>query len=354
MSNYADVVIVGTGHGGVELVRNRHVTKVDPRRKTIEASDGSSHSYGKLIWAAGGGPRRLVCSGHDLRGVHYMRSRADIDRIRLQLSAARTVVIIGGGYIGLESAAGLVKLGKFVTVLERLGRVLERVTSETLSRIYEREHRDQGVDVRVDTEVLCLQGDAGWVQTVCLTSGETIPADMVIVGVGIVPNIEALADAGASFSNGVQVDECGRTSLEDIFAVGDCASYADAVSAIGRRRLESIENAVHHAEVVANFIVRHDPPPPRPLPWFWSIQYDLHLQTVGLFDSHDRIVKRGSVQAKSFSLVYLKDRRVIALDCVNSKRDFIQGRALIADGSEVREDLIADSSTALKSFCRVK
>ena len=244
-----------------------------------------------------------------------MRSRADVDRMMTELaSTTRVCVIGGGGYIGLEAAAVLTKLGKHVTVLEALDRVLARVAGEPLSRFYEAEHRAHGVDLRLGTVVECIEETDGRASGVRLAGGEIVPCEMVIVGIGIVPAIEPLRAAGAEGGNGVAVDEHGRTSLPDIFAIGDCALHANPFADGLPIRLESVQNANDLATAVARMIVG-DPEPYHSVPWFWSNQYDLRLQTVGLSTGHDQAIVRGDPATRSFSLVYLKAGEVIALDC---------------------------------------
>lgn len=333
----------------IALLLGRTVVSVHAGRHTLELQDGSELGYGKLIWAAGGHPRRLTCAGHSLPGVHYVRKRADADRIRAELSTVQRVVVIGGGYIGLEVAAVLVELGAQVTILEVLDRVLARVAGEPLSRFYEAEHRAHGVDIRLGTAVECLVANNGRVAGVKLTGGEFLPADMAIAGIGIVPAVEPLLAAGAEGGDGVNVDRHCATSLPDIYAIGDCARHANDFADGTMIRLESVQNANDQAAVaarnVAGIVTDY-----HATPWFWSNQYDLILQTVGLSLGHDSIVVRGDPSKRSFSLVYLRDKRIIALDCVNAMRDFAQGRTLVEAGISIAPERIRDPATSLKSL----
>jgi 3-phenylpropionate/trans-cinnamate dioxygenase ferredoxin reductase subunit len=333
----------------VAMLPGRRVTAVDPSAHTIALEDGGILSYGKLVWAAGGHARRLTCTGHDLAGVHSVRNRADVDRIMGELATTTRVAVIGGGYIGLEAAAVLAKLGKQVTVLEAMDRVLARVAGEPLSRFYEAEHRSHGVTIRLSTTAFCIEERDGRACGVRLAGGEIIPAEMVIVGVGIIPAIEPLRDAGALVSNGVQVDEHCATSLADIYAIGDCALHANPFAEGMPIRLESVQNANDMAITVARAITGQMHPY-NTVPWFWSNQYDLRLQTVGLSIGHDQAILRGDFAARSFSLVYLKHGRVIALDCVNSVRDYVQGRALVQQGATPDPAKLADASIPLKEM----
>ncbi|WP_076745688.1 NAD(P)/FAD-dependent oxidoreductase [Sphingomonas jeddahensis] len=332
----------------VDMLLGREVTGVDPAARTVIA-DGEPIGYRHLIWATGGNPRRLTCAGHDLAGVHTVRTRADADRLMAELPDVAQAVVIGGGYIGLEAAAVLAKFGKKVMLLEALNRVLARVAGEPLSRFYEAEHRAHGVDIRLGATVDCILGEDGKVTGVRLADGETVPAQLVIVGIGIVPAVQPLLDAGAGGGNGVAVNAQCRTSLADVFAIGDCALHANGFAGGAAIRLESVQNANDQANVVAKAItgqgaVYHA------VPWFWSNQYDLKLQTVGLSLGHDTAVLRGDPAARSFSLIYLRERRVIALDCVNAVKDYVQGRKLVEAGATPDRTRLADVRIQLKEL----
>ncbi len=327
----------------------RRVTAVDPAARQVCCEDGSVVGYGSLIWAAGGSPRRLVCSGHDLVGVHTLRSRADADRMRAELPGVRRAVVIGGGYIGLEAAAVLSKAGKHVTLLEALDRVLARVAGEPLSRFYEAEHRAHGVDLQLGAAVECIEAQGGRVCGVRLADGAVLPCDMVVIGIGIVPAVAPLLAAGAEGSNGVAVDAQCRTSLPGIFAVGDCALHANRYAGGAMIRLESVQNANDQATVAAKVLTGEDASYDA-VPWFWSNQYDLKLQTIGLSTGHDQAVVRGTPASRSFSLAYLRQGRVVAFDCVNAMRDFVQGKRLVASAAAVDPALLADAEVPLKEM----
>jgi len=333
----------------VDLLLGRTVVSLDPVGHAVACDDGSGISYGKLIWAAGGDPRKLAIPGSDLSGIHGVRDRKDVDAIMAELPSVDRVVVIGGGYIGLEAAAVLTKLGKPVTLLESLPRVLARVAGEELSTFYEAEHRSHGVDLRVNQQVDAFEGDRR-VSGVRLANGEVVPADMVIVGIGIVPCVGPLADAGAQCANGVLVDAQCRTSLPDVFAIGDCAAHANRFAGDAVIRLESVQNANDMANVVAKTICGEEVGYAA-TPWFWSNQYDLKLQTVGLSTGHVRCVRRGDPSERKFSVVYLDaDNRVLALDCVNNVRDYSQGRKLVEQGIAVVPEEIADAERQLKEW----
>ncbi|MEG3166904.1 FAD-dependent oxidoreductase [Sphingomonas sp. LB3N6] len=333
----------------ITLLPGHMVVAVDPEAHHVVTAEGLTLRYGQLIWAAGGVPRRLACTGYDTTGVHSVRTRADVDRMIAEMPMVDRVVVIGGGYIGLEAAAVLTKLGKHVTVLEAQDRVLARVTGEVLSRFYEAEHRAHGVDLRTGVEVAGIDVAAGRACGVRLTDGSVVPCQMVIVGIGIIPAVAPLLAAGAEGGNGVHVDDQCRTTLADIFAIGDCAAHVNAFAEGHVIRLESVQNANDQATTVAKLLTG-TPEPYHAVPWFWSNQYDLKLQTVGLSSGYDDAVLRGDPESRSFSLVYLKHGRVIALDCVNRVRDYVQGRALVAGSIPVDPAVLADPSIELKTL----
>ncbi len=332
----------------IAVLTGRCVMSVDPQAQTVRCADGDSFEYGDLVWATGGDPRRLSCAGHDLAGVHTVRNRAEVDAILAELDAVTTVAVVGGGYIGLEAAAVLTKLGKKVVLLEALPRVLARVAGPELSAFYEAEHRSHGVDLRTGASVEALQGE-GRVSGVLLADGEVIAADMVIVGIGIIPGVGPLLEAGAAGGNGVDVDAQCRTSLPHVYAVGDCAAHSNRYADGAVIRLESVQNANDMGSIAAKSIVGEDVAY-YATPWFWSNQYDLRLQTVGLSSGYDRTVLRGDPAARSFSVIYLKAGKVIALDCVNNVRDYSHGRKLVEQGAVIDPAELADPARQLKEF----
>lgn len=333
---------------GIELLPATRITSIDPLTKIAEADDGRSFGYGRLIWAAGGTPYRLSCKGADLQGVHVVRCRADVDSIRRELESAARIAVIGGGSIGLETAAVLNKLGKRVVLLEAMDRVLSRVAGPEISRFYEAEHRAHGVDVRLSAQVDRIEGE-GRAEAVRLASGERIDIDMVIVGIGIGAAVEPLERAGAVCGNGVHVDEHCRTSLADIYAIGDCAAHENRYGGGARIRLESVQNAHDQAATAVKHILGR-PEPCDAIPWFWSNQFDLRLQTVGISTGYDATVVRGSPGGRSFSVIYLRNGSVVALDCVNATKDYVQGRKLILNAARVDPGLLADTATPLKEL----
>lgn len=339
------------GAKDVVLMLGTEVVSLDPQAQTVRLSDGGTLGYGDLIWATGGDPRRLTIPGADLPGVHGVRTRADADAILAELAGVERVAVIGGGYIGLEAAAVLRKLGKEVTLLEVLPRVLARVAGPELSAFYEGEHRAHGVDLRTETGVEAILGE-GRVSGVRLSDGSEVACQLVIVGIGIIPAVGPLLSAGAAGGNGVDVDEFCRTSLPHVYAIGDCAAHGNAFAEGAVIRLESVQNANDQAAVAVKAILGAAQPY-RATPWFWSNQYDLKLQTVGLSTGHDTAVLRGDPATRSFSVIYLKGGRLITVDAVNAIKDYVQARKLVEEGAKIAPEDLADTSRPLKELDRI-
>ena len=333
----------------IEMMLGQSVVSLDAANQTVLLSDGEQIHYGDLIWAAGGQPRRLQCPGAELDGIFAVRTLADVDAMQAQMDAAQNIVIIGGGYIGLEAAAVFAKMGKNVTLLEAFHRILSRVAGEPLSDFFEAEHRAHGVDLRTGVLMSGFAGDGDTLRAVVLEDGSEIPADMAIVGIGIIPEVAILEAAGALCSNGVEVDEQCRTSLAHVYAIGDCALHANKFADGAKLRLESVQNANDQASCVAKAICGKGEAYAA-TPWFWSNQYDLKLQTVGLSVGFDATVVRGDPATRSFSVIYLKDGHVIALDCVNAVKDYVQGKKLVETRAEIAAEQLADTGVLLKEM----
>lgn len=333
---------------GIALILGERVKAIDPAAHTVQTASGATYGYGKLIWAGGGAARQLSCPGATAKGLFTVRTHADVDALMAAMPVAERIAIIGGGYIGLEAAAVLSKLGKKVTLIEALDRVLARVAGPALSAFFQDEHRAHGVDIHLNAAVEAIEVDAeNRATAVRLADGALIPCDAVIVGIGIVPETGPLILAGASGGDGIDVDEYCQTSLPDIYAIGDCAAHESRFAAGRRIRIESVQNANDQARTAVRHILG-DPAPYEAVPWFWSNQYDLRLQTVGLSLTHDDYVVRGDPAARSFSLVYLRQGQVIALDCVNRTKDYAQGRALVLEGSRLDRAQLANIEIPLK------
>ncbi|WAC58500.1 NAD(P)/FAD-dependent oxidoreductase [Brevundimonas sp. SL130] len=325
------------------------VVAVDPVERRATTDAGDVLSYGRMIWAAGAAPRGLTCAGCDLEGVHVLRGREDVDGLLAGLDTVRDIVVIGGGYIGLEAAAALIKMGKRVTVVEARERLLARTSGEIVARTFETTHRSMGVNFRFSLSVAELRGRDGRVSAVVLSNDEVLRADRVVVGIGVTPAVQPLLDAGADGDDGVLVDEFCRTSLDGVFAIGDCARHVNPFAGVDPIRLECVQNAHDQAQTATRYICGR-PAPYVAAPWFWSNQYDLRLQSVGLALGYDAAVVRGDADSASYSVVYLRKGRVIALDCVNSVKDYVQGRALVVGRAVISEAALADASTPLKAL----
>lgn len=338
----------------VRIETGRRIVHVDPAHDavgSVTTADGARYGWRRLIWAAGGHARALPAPGADLAGVHRIRTRADVDALRAELPMAQLVLVVGGGYVGLESAAVLRKAGKAVTVVESEPRLLARVAGAPIGDFYAAQHRAHGVDVRLATGVVALHGCDGRVAAAELSTGDAIDCDLVIVGIGLVPSVGPLALAGAATGNGVRVDAHCRASLAGVYAIGDCAHGPSRFHPAGACRIESVQNAVDMARTAAAHIVAGDAAAPHDAtPWFWSNQYDLRLQTVGLSAGHDASVMRGNPATASWSLMYLRAGAVVALDCINAPRDYVQGRALVERRAVIDPARLGDASAPLKSL----
>ena len=332
----------------IELTLGVHARSIDRAGKTLALSDGSTLVYDALILATGSTPRVLTIPGHDLDGVLTLRSLADADLLRALAQPGAKLAVIGAGYIGLEAAAAARQLGHDVTVFEAAPRVLARVAGEAVSAFYEREHRAQGIDLRTGAAVEAFVGNGGRLTGVKLAGGEIVPADLALVGVGVVPAVSLAQQAGLACTDGIEVDDDARTADPAIFAIGDCAHRP--LAHYGRAgRLESVHNAVEQAKLAASAITGR-PRPACDVPWFWSDQYDLKLQTVGLASGHDETVVRGDPAARRFAVYYLKDRALLAVDAVNAMPDFLCGKKLAGTGVKLDVDALRDPATDLGKF----
>ncbi|TDV13986.1 NAD(P)/FAD-dependent oxidoreductase [Paraburkholderia caballeronis] len=332
----------------IELKLGVSAESIDRAGKTLGLSDGTTLAYDTLILATGSTPRALTIPGHDLDGVLMLRSLADADALRTRVQPGAKLAVIGAGYIGLEVAAAARQLGHQVTVFEAAPRVLARVAGEAVSAFYEREHRAQGVDLRTGATIDAFVGEGGRLTGVKLASGDLVPADFALVGIGVVPETALARQAGLPCADGVEVDDDARTADPSIFAIGDCAHRP--LGHYGRAgRLESVHNAVEQAKLAASAIVGK-PRPACDVPWFWSDQYDLKLQTVGLAHGHDTTIVRGDPAARRFAVYYLKDGALLAVDAVNAMPDFLCGKKLAGTGVKLDADALRDPATDLGQF----
>ncbi|MFT3930778.1 MAG: FAD-dependent oxidoreductase [Spongiibacteraceae bacterium] len=331
----------------IELRTGVSVTAIDRQAHTVTLDNGETIKYDKLALTTGGRARRLPLPGAEKPNVHYVRTLDDIGRLKEQFKEGNRLVIVGGGYIGLEAASVGIKKGLKVTLVEALPRMLARVTGPELSQYYYGVHTAHGVDIRLGAGVQALEG-SDTVEAVVLQDGTKIPADLLIVGIGLIPNTEIAEKAGLAVDNGVLVDLYAQTSDPDIVAAGDCTNHENGF--LGRRlRLESVPNASEQARVAAASILGQKTPHAG-VPWFWSDQYDLKLQMVGLSQGYDQVVIRGSMDANNFTAFYLKDGVIISLDCVNRPQDFMIGKKLVAGKVKADPAVLADESFALKTL----
>ncbi|MGW5153006.1 NAD(P)/FAD-dependent oxidoreductase [Rhodococcus koreensis] len=338
----------------VEVRLSTRVTGIDRATQTVrtEGPDGVDDvSYDWLVLATGGRARLLPdATVHAAPNVHTLRRIADIDEMRAQFTPGARLVVLGGGYVGLEVAAVARKSGLDVTVVEASPRVLARVTVPVVSEFYERVHKQHGVDIRTSSSVDSVEvGADGYAVAVKLTDGVRLLADVVVVGIGMEANDELAHEAGLAVDEGVLVDEFCRTTDPRILAIGDCTKHPCAQNG-GLRRVESVPNALEQAKVAAAALTG-EAQPHDAVPWFWSDQYDVKLQAVGLCPSHDEIIVRGSIdEGRSFSLFYLKDGTVRAANVVNNPRDFMVAKKLVAMKADVDTSRLADPATPLKEL----
>jgi 3-phenylpropionate/trans-cinnamate dioxygenase ferredoxin reductase subunit len=332
---------------GVQTHLGRRVEEISRREQRVRLDDGSALPYDALLLATGSRPRRLVAPGADLKGVHFLRTIDQVEGIRADFGPGQRLVIVGGGYIGLEVAATAREQGLEVTVLEMAERVMNRVTCTEVSAFYETAHASHGVHVVCNAGVRAFVGDgSGRVSAVLTEDGAEHSADLVIVGVGVAPVDELAVSAGIECSNGIVVDEHCRTSDPAIYAAGDCTNHPSPH--YGRRvRLESVDNAFEQGVSAALNLLGtstvHDK-----VPWFWSDQYDLKLIIVGLSQGHDTVVTRGNPASRSLSACYLRGGELIAIDTINSPKDQMAARKLIAARARPNLDKLANPEIPLK------
>jgi 3-phenylpropionate/trans-cinnamate dioxygenase ferredoxin reductase subunit len=328
-----------------ELMLGRRATRIDLGGRRVTLSDGEDLAYDRLLLCTGAKSRELSCPGAELGGVHYLRSVADVAAIRPGLKSGARLVIIGGGYIGLETAATARKLGCTVTVLEMADRVMNRVVASSVSEYFAHEHRTQGIKIVCNTRVIRLEGSERVERVVC-ADGSSYEADLLVVGVGAIPNVDLAAEAGLECENGILVDEHCRTGDASIYAAGDCTNHPSPRFAM-RVRLESVDNAFEQSKSAAlNMLGRptvHDR-----VPWFWSDQFDNKMLIVGLSQGFDQQVLRGDPATRSFSVCYLKGGELLAVEAINHAKDYVAARKLIAERVSPNIDKLADPRIALK------
>jgi 3-phenylpropionate/trans-cinnamate dioxygenase ferredoxin reductase subunit len=335
----------------VTLRLGARMEHIDRTAHRITLADGTQLAYAKLALCTGGRPRPLVCEGidadHPPANLLYLRTQADAEAIQARLKPGARLVVIGGGYVGLEVAASALALGASVTLLEAQPRVLARVAGPALSSFYESVHRAAGVDLRTGVAVSRVETADGLISAVHCADGASFPADVVVAGLGMLVNLEAAREAGLADEGGIPVDENACTRDADIMAAGDCTLHPSAL--YGRQlRLESVPNALEQARAAAGWL-GGKPKPYRSVPWFWSDQYDLKLQMAGLSQGYERCVLRGDPGKRSFSAFYLQGERVLAVDAVNRPAEFMLTKRLLATPLHARGNL-SDESVPLKDL----
>ena len=330
----------------INLLCGERVVGISRAEKQIEIASGGNLSYDSLVLAVGASNRRLPVPGGDLDGVLYLRSLAEAIFIKKRIEEAQRIVVIGGGFIGLELAAVAGALGKNVTVIEALPRVMARVVAPIISEFFQALHTGRGVKIICGATVTEIRGVDGRANEVVVSDGSIHTADLVLVGIGVTPNIELARDAGLAVSNGITVDEYLQTEDKHIFAIGDCAEFPNSFAG-GRVRLESVQNAADQAQCIAKTIAGHRTKY-NSLPWFWTDQYEIKLQMAGISAGHDRVVTRGNAQARKLSVFYFRSGKLIAVDSINRPADHMIGRKLIASGASLTPEECADESVDLK------
>ena len=334
-------------NANVTMKLGTRVGVIDREAKTILTDDGETLSYDKLVLTTGARVRHLPVPGNDLEGVFYLRDTNDVRAIKNNVEAGKRVVIIGGGYIGLETAASLRKQGMEVTVLEAMPRILQRVTAPELSTFYKRIHSEEGVTILegvMASEIRQL-GTALSVETCC---EQSFDADMVIIGIGVIPNVELAEMAGLDVGNGIEVNSFCQTSDPDIYAAGDVTWHFNPIYQ-RHIRLESVPNATEQAKTVASHM-NGNPKAYNSLPWFWSDQFDLKLQIAGLSEGYDDIIIRGDIEgSRSFAAFYFKGDKILAVDAVNSPREFMFTKMALTKGQALDKTRLADREADLKT-----
>ncbi len=329
----------------VTLKLNTRVDRIDAVAHTVTTCDDETLDYSKLIFATGSRVRELPIPGNDLEGVHYLRSIADVEAMQKGFADGAKLVVVGGGYIGLEVAAVAVKRGLDVTILETESRVMHRVVAREISQFFQDMHVEEGAKLALGRRVQQINGKDGKVVSVACADGFNVDADMVVIGIGIIPNVELAEAAGLKCSNGIVVDENCQTTDPDILAIGDCTRHPNGL--LGRHlRLESVHNAIEQGKTAAANIIG-EPAPYNQVPWFWSDQYNVKMQIAGMSDVHEQFVLRGDPATRSFSAFYLQQGKIVAVDAINSPREFMIGKKLVAAGAKIP---VADLANADKDF----
>ena len=331
----------------IDLIINTKVKSIDRKRKTVSLSNKENLDYGKLIIAVGSRVRKLDVPGVDKNGIHYLRGLDDANALKENLKEGKKLVIVGAGYIGLEVAAVAASLKIETSVIDIADRVMSRTVDPLISDYYHSLHVNNGVNIHLKHGLKSITGK-GNVEKVFCTNNLELDADIVVIGAGVIPNDELALTAGLACKNGIVVNEFGQTEDKNIYACGDCTNHPNKI--LGRRlRLESVHNAMEQSKVVASSIMGLEEPYNQ-VPWFWSDQYDHKLQIVGLSGDHDEVVMRGSKSERSFLLFYLKNKEIIAVNAINSSKEFLISKKLVANKVRISSDIISDQSSNLNEL----
>ena len=340
----------------VELRLSSRAKRIDPDRNLVILSNGREESYTHLVIATGSRVRPLPVPGAELDGVRYLRSIADVDALKTDVQPGKRIAVIGGGYIGLEAASVASKLGATPIVIEAMDRLLARVAVPEVSQFYRDAHETRGITIRLDAQVAALKPRPGFfsrgtrADRVELKTGEKIACDSVLVGIGVMPNQEIAAACGLETGNGIRVDDQCRTSNPDIYAIGDCAEQHNWLTDT-RLRLESVPNAIDQAKRAAAAICGAPAPKPE-VPWFWSDQFDLKLQTAGLIGTQDTTITRGGDAETPRSFFHFADGVLIAADCINDPQSFMAAKMMIQKRSKPDLGALSDSGVPMKDVMK--
>ena len=332
---------------GVDLILGKRAESIDTILKEITLSDENRIRYDQLIIATGSRVRKLNVPGSDKKGIYYLRDLDDANALKQRLKKNKKMVIVGAGYIGLEVASVAASLGVEVTLIEMANRVMNRTVDPMISSYYQKLHESHGVKIHLDNGLKAFEGGDS-VNAVLCSDGLILEADLVVIGAGVLPNQEIAIEAGLECNNGIMVNEFGETSTAHVYACGDCTNHPNK-GLNTRLRLESVHNAMEQSKTVANTIMGNKEPYDQ-VPWFWSDQYDHKLQLVGISGDHDEVVMRGLESEQKFLLFYLKNSELIAVNAINSSKEFLICRKLVANKVKISSDVIKDQSVNLNDL----
>ena len=331
----------------IQLYLGLSAEKLEIDNQKVYLSDNSELEFDKLVFATGSRVRLLDFPGSELKSIFYLRDLDDAEAIKKDLETSENLVIIGAGYIGLEAAAIAAKKNKIVTIIEMADRVMNRTVDPQISEYYLNLHQSYGVKFHFNTSLETINEVSNSLEVVC-SDGTEVKADSVLIGAGVVPNIELAEEAGIYCDNGIIVDEFGQTNFKNIYACGDCTNHPNKI--LNKNlRLESVHNAMEQAKTVASSVM-NNPMEYNQVPWFWSDQYDHKLQIVGLSGDHDMVTMRGNTNDAKFMLFYTKDEELIAVDAINNPKEFLISRKLVANKVKIKPEVIYDPNTNLNDL----